>query len=1021
MPENYNDWKEDAEVIKFHDDLANLLETDLVTPEDSGFTDVKDYLKFLLDESTNESKMSCEVYLDFYCKYMDILNKYQIALNTSKMNLVADIESYLNELQIKFSPRDYYKNQETYVKSLIKKFMKVNKKYINVNDNNKDTLMDIYKYLRQHKFINMSVYVKALQQINEFDKQLNLNMEEEEEFSNLYDSIKYLIGKSFEIEIPKQESEIKPFLKGILDIINQNYVNQYPDEIDINIILNFAKVAYQYEVLNENDYEELKQHFQELLFLDFQNKLTPLFLKKETNFPKFNNDIKSYLLEIDEELTRCFNENIISREKLEIFYKRLDILYDIYNIKVEENNTKITLEDIKENLVDILKDVSNLDLTIIDVENDIDYCEKAAYLLKDKKAKKIVSKMKKIVKHGKNKYNNEYTLNYILNLDETIISDEIDDLAYMIDDYFNPNNLLDYIKSGLSKIKLSKTIKVKDKKNVKEKKVNKKKKDYILEENLRSLFVALNSNKFSVSKIEVAQEILYEAGEYYYKEDQEFGFALSCLYELLTDIHILINQNKDLEKLTFEQILADSNNDIIKEKIEAIHTIIMNNNKFKLKNKKVKVKKNKPKVKTINQKEKISKKIQSECNSIYNFYLLCKKYGNLTKEQITGKQINKWFKKNEKRKNAFMALNDISEEMQVDIAYANQIANKVANKLDNIIKYNENGEITNESYLEYLKQKELEQSKLQSVTEELEDCLFITNNYVNMLENYNEQRLDKFKQYHNQIIKRRSIIAGISTLCSILVLSTGIGFISKNKQTVTLKGQDNISDEINNADININRPGTTIEENNPVENNELDIVISKAEEEINLAQSIIEKLPIENIDVITSLQSKIDNLKNSIMAKDIASIINNSNLLKQEIEYASSIDVNKEENNNITDNNDNQIITEDDEEKDYIAFGSKVYLNESNIYSNMYDATYEVNAKKTYYDIQDEDLNRSFDAIVFTNGSDVVLAYNDTEAQELLNNGYEVSGYRLTNIYSTNNIYEGYTNNENVMARKLTK
>ena len=105
-----------------------------------------------------------------------------------------------------------------------------------------------------------------------------------------------------------------------------------------------------------------------------------------------------------------------------------------------------------------------------------------------------------------------------------------------------------------------------------------------------------------------------------------------------------------------------------------------------------------------------------------------------------------------------------------------------------------------------------------------------------------------------------------------------------------------------------------------------------------------------------------------------------------------------------------------------IMFGDVVNLKNENVsnYSDIYSAVYQQNGKKSYFGVSEERVVKS---IFFTNGEDVQNSHTYEEYQTLLNNGYDVAGYKLVNQNSLDNerlIIEGrYSQDDVTLVRKL--
>ncbi len=428
---------------------------------------------------------------------------------------------------------------------------------------------------------------------------------------------------------------------------------------------------------------------------------------------------------------------------------------------------------------------------------------------------------------------------------------------------------------------------------------------------------------------------------------------------------------------------------------------------FSKKNKEEKEEKKEKKASKIAKKFKESKIYKGyESNTLqslrYDFYKTCDKYGQIDTDKIKGTELKAWNKKNNKyAKKLEKYQNDL------DAQFAVQTAVLVENYIKSAIEYDELGLVTNTSYVEYLKRKNMNVEELQEKA--LADVK-LTNEQLNIVKDIRKAQI-KAKMYADSIKaveeelnklkkakKKRNTVRGIlASIAAAITITTGaVAFNNINSKTTEKTTIENTMDN-QLEENNKQEPEKTTEEktstktektekteetgqvitSNDVEKEEIvdeEGEVVSAEKTISMAKKLDARISSEHADKKEQLENYMANLEET-MSKNDETDIKNANV--ELLSYMNSI-VNS----------------------DYIKIGSAVDLEENaKIYTTSNDMANETNAKNSYYGSNTQ-IGRTVEGVVLSKDGAVVIAHNEDEILDYSLAGYELEGYRIDNNYS---------------------
>ncbi len=944
-------WREDKDIINLHKELEKETEIRIINPQDYPNDSVADYLKFLLKFDVSEKRKKD---LIVECTFIDE------SYNNS--DLIQKLEKVLKDIGV-----DYYKyaNSTTlkdYYLKLIKLFLEKDD-YTQVQD--MVVLQDILKNLLELGYIREDEFEEKMNKANNVNK--NQELTDLEKMVNLKYQLGYLVGEEAleYIKLPKTEDEIADYVDELKQVVYDGIKNNTikRDKLGLEILKDFAGVLFNFHSIDEEDYAKEINNSNNLFdvydsFEILQNKLTILYNKENVELPDINNypedldGIRDYVIDVDNELSYCVNNNILEYDEASEAWQIIDSIYDDLGMEksepIEENNEEIITEEaLFEEFKSVLEEILSLNVNFNYLEQAIQYCDDVANVFQDKQIIQIRNKIYNVVKSVK-------YLEHTEDLDYSEVT--LESLMYLDDPSFDIKDIQKNIKKLLKEIKKF-GIKKQSEHNIEDIRNFISEKATVIKEKsdnrkLNKILKDIDSKKLLVNEVasvreklnnypeyQELEENLFKLEDYLYAHDQEIGKAVSLedLLNLAID-----NQNEELA-----EIITNIHTDempIVEEQEEEIKNI-----------------------KIINPKK--------NGNLIYKFYLDCKKFGSLELDKLTRKQLNIWNKLNKKYQRQFEKAENVSEDVEMDMIYAKQIADDINDDLKKAVQYNNETKITRESYVEYLKARELEDTD--KVIKNVDNALNKALEYAKDLEENAPKQLEKYQECYKQVKKEMGIKATFGAIIAALAIgSLGSAWGIKNK--------DN---QVDNKDVTIEQDNTEniVEEEQPEE--KVSVEAKLAHKTILMAEKKINSREIYTVQEIIKVRNAMNALNESIKTNNKMDIIKGTN------ELLNAIITNKEM----------------EQEESYIPFGEMVNIvDDAKVYSNPKNLVNEIDGLKPYYDVN-AGIERSQAGIYFQTGDDIVLAQNDEEANTYLNQDYEVLGYRLANCYS-------YDKNGNIVS-----
>ena len=484
------------------------------------------------------------------------------------------------------------------------------------------------------------------------------------------------------------------------------------------------------------------------------------------------------------------------------------------------------------------------------------------------------------------------------------------------------------------------------------------------------------------------------------------------LVDLYTKVMYSIN-SKDILSYAKEEVADITPQEIAKLEKQKPNIFT---NLFPKKDKKVKEKKAKKETKeTKKENKKDSKKENTKAEKIttkilknyesnkllclrYDFFKTCDKYSQKDMNNITCLDLLKW-----KLKNAKCAKKLKKLEHELDAKVAIQKASAIDDLLQSALEYDEKGNITDASYKEYLKLKNMsyeelnnkvmakmklsnEESALKSAYEAQE----IAKNYANMIKE-EKKELEKMQKAK----KKRNIIKGtcFGIIAAITIMAAGkFGFVKNTNNNTNPNPKEPTTEMSNELETEMTEETETIvfdikeETNIPenIENNEEKQEVSKevledAKQTLEMAQKLSAKLSDDQVTDKVDLETAIINLQTALENNSEADI-------KGSISELLNIE--------------NSIV-----DQKCLAIGTSIDISSNaKVYTNIYNMTNEVNAKNSYYG-SNENIGRTVGGVVLEKDGNVVVAKSAEDVYNYDVLGYDLSGYLIGNNYGP---YEGW-------------
>lgn len=435
----------------------------------------------------------------------------------------------------------------------------------------------------------------------------------------------------------------------------------------------------------------------------------------------------------------------------------------------------------------------------------------------------------------------------------------------------------------------------------------------------------------------------------------------------------------------------------------------------------------------------------------YEFYKICKKYSEKDLEKITGSQLHRW-----KKKNSRIGKKLEKFKKNIDIAFAMQSMDAIDENLEKVLKYDENGEITKESYIEYLRYKHLNIQVESQIIEDINLATENASNFVECLESNPEELavLATVRTVRNSIrvvFGAMAAVLAIGSFGSIIMNKksdnnkemnkSNVGMMADGDKILIKEFSNNNNEEIANS-LNIEEEQATVPGNSIIEEEQATVSGNSIVEE---EQTTVPGNNIENQDNKTGFLTETNNIINRLnesaeknanyvieKAKELISSLSEGQLveksklensitnLEQTIPEGNSINIMQATIDLLTDMDSTMSnIQNATDNKSYISVGEAVdTVNDADMYTTKYDLADGVNNKKSYYGSSIE-AGRTIDSVILMKEDSVIVSYTNEQIDNYLKEGYEVIGYRLNNQYSYGNDgnhvgYEGFYQDEDI-------
>ncbi len=948
-------WREDKDIINLHMELEKKMEIRITNPKDYPNDSAADYLQFLLKFDMDE-RLKHDLIVE--CTFINE------AYNNG--NLIQKLEKVLKDIGVDYSKYANSTSLKDYYLKLIKVFLEKDD-YTQVQG--MVVLQDVLKNLLELGYIREDKFEEKMSEINNINKKQELN--DLEKMVNLKYQLGYLVGEEAleYIKLPKTKDEIADYIEALKQVVYDAIKNKTikRDKLGLEILINFAGVLFNFHDIDEETYDEEIKDSNDLFDVydnleNLQNKLTVLYNKEDVDLPDINNysedlyGIRDYVIDVDNELSYCVNNNILEYDEASESWAIIDSIYEDLGIEKpmanEEENSEeeITEEELADEFKSVLEEILSLRVNFNYLEQAIRYCEDVANIFQDEQIYQIRDKIFNVVKSVK----------YLEHTEELDYSEvTLDSLMYLDNPDFDIKDIQRNVKKLLKEIKKYGVSKqpehnMEDIRNFINEKANTLKE---INDNRKfnKMLKNIDNKKIFVNEITSVREKLNNYPEY-----QKLEENLSKLEDYLYTHDYEVDDNINLEDLL--NVARGNDNQELEGIITSIHT---NEMTFEM------LMDDEVEEEVVASKSLSPKK---GGNLLYKFYLDCKKFGSLELDKLTRKQLSIWDKLNKKYQKRLKKAENACEEVEVDIAYAKQVADEINTNLQQAVKYNNENKITRESYVEYLKARELEDTD--KVIKNVDDALQKALNYAKDLEENAPKQLEKYQECYKQVKKEM----GVKVTFGAIIAALAIGSLGS---AWGIKNKDN---SVDNKDV-------TIEQ----DNSEVKLEDEQSKETISIEAKLAHK-------TILMAEKKI-NSKEIYTLQEVINVRNAMNALNESIKTNNKMDIIQGTNDLLN------IITDKEvkQEESYIPFGEMVNIaDNAKIYSNPRNLVNEVNGLKPYYDVN-AGIERYQAGIYFQNGDDVVLAQNDEEAKAYLNQDYEVLGYRLANCYS-------YDKNGNIVS-----